>query len=215
MRERAAGQGQSTRRAAPFKIVSATGWRQFRALIHRLTTNMPITLGAGDTYTTLSAMITPAIFLTANASLIISTSNRVSRVVDRIRVLNDLADKLGRGVADLDFASERLEHVNDQMNQLERRGDRLRFALAALYLAFTSFVGTSLFLAIDALLKNTLVALPTILAVAGVALLLFASINLVREALLALRSNRLEIRFYRELQERRRAGRAHIESGAA
>ena len=35
----------------------------------------------------LSAMITPAIFMTANASLIISTSNRVARVVDRIRGL--------------------------------------------------------------------------------------------------------------------------------
>ena len=55
------------------------------------------------TYSALSAMITPAIFLTANASLIISTSNRVSRVVDRIRVLNDQADKLDRGVTELDF----------------------------------------------------------------------------------------------------------------
>jgi hypothetical protein len=175
---------------------------------------MPITLSASDTYTTLSAMITPAIFLTANASLIISTSNRVSRVVDRIRVLNDLADKIGRGVTDLDFTSERLDHVNDQMSHLEWRGDRLRFALAALYLAFSSFVGTSLTLAIDALLKNWLIALPTFLALAGVTLLLFASINLVREALLALRSNRLEIRFYRELHQRRRAGRLEIEAGA-
>ena len=52
---------------------------------------MPIYVPRNDTYTTLSAMITPAIFMTANASLIISTSNRMSRVVDRIRVLVDLA----------------------------------------------------------------------------------------------------------------------------
>ncbi len=161
---------------------------------------------APTTYNAVSAMITPAIFLTANASLIISTSNRVSRVVDRIRVLNDLADKLGRGVTDLDFTSERMEHAHDQMGRLERRSDRLRFALTALYLAFSSFVGTSLALAIDALLKNSLIALPTLLAVLGVGLMFFASINLVREALEALRSNRLEIRFYRELHERRRAG---------
>ena len=63
----------------------------------------------------LTAMITPAIFMTANASLIISTSNRVSRVVDRIRVLNDLADKLDRGMTDLDFRAERLGHYHDQM----------------------------------------------------------------------------------------------------
>src|ERR1700734_2252864 len=135
------------------------------------------------TYDALTAMITPAIFMTANASLIISTSNRVSRVVDRIRVLNDLADKLDRDVTELDFAPERLEHIHDQMRRLEQRSDRLRFALTALYLAFTLFVGTSLTLAIDVLLQNWLIALPTSLAVVGVGLLMFASVNLVLEAL--------------------------------
>ena len=83
-------------------------------------------------YGALTAMITPAIFMTANASLIISTSNRVARVVDRIRLLNDQADKLDRGVTDLDFVAQRLEHLHDQMRRLERRSDRLRFALTAL-----------------------------------------------------------------------------------
>jgi hypothetical protein len=159
------------------------------------------------TYGALTAMITPAIFMTANASLIISTSNRVARVVDRIRILNDQADKLDRGVTDLDFPDHRLEHFHDQMRRLERRSNRLRFALTALYLAFTTFVGTSLTLAIDALLNNWLVALPTFLAVIGVALLLFASINLVLEALEALSSNRLETTFYRDLHQLRQAER--------
>jgi hypothetical protein len=165
------------------------------------------------TYGALSAMITPAIFLTANASLIISTSNRVSRVVDRIRLLNDMADKIDRGVDQLDFTHERLAHMQDQMRRLEFRSDRLRFALTALYLAFTMFVGTSLSLAIDVLLKNWLIVLPTLLAVAGVALLLFASINLVLEAWEALRSNRNEIRFYYELRERRSSGAQRTSAG--
>jgi tetrahydromethanopterin S-methyltransferase subunit B len=156
-------------------------------------------------YSALSAMITPAIFLTANASLIISTSNRVSRVVDRIRVLNDMADKIDRGADQLDFADLRLAHVEDQMRRLEYRSDRLRYALTALYLAFTAFVGTSLVLAIAAILQNWLVALPTGLAVVGVGLLLFASVNLVFEAREALRSNRTEVRFYHELRDLRRA----------
>ncbi len=83
--------------------------------------------------------------------------------------------------------------------------ERIRYALTTLYIAFTTFVGTSLVLAVDALLKNRLIALPIILAVAGVGLLLFASINLALEALEALRTNRLEIRFYRELYDRRLA----------
>jgi Protein of unknown function (DUF2721) len=165
---------------------------------------MPIT---PTTYGALTAMITPAIFMTANASLIISTSNRVARVVDRIRVLNEQADKLDRGVTELDFPDRRLDHFHDQMRRLERRSDRLRFALTALYLAFTSFVGTSLTLAIDTLLNNWLVVLPTLLAVVGVGLLLFASVNLVLEALEALRSNRLETRFYRDLHQDRHAER--------
>src|SRR5437588_2432711 len=92
-------------------------------------------------YATLSAMITPAIFLTANGSLIISTSNRMARVVDRIRVLNDLGDKLCRGGTDLDYTHDRLEHVRDQLDRLVWRGDRIRYALAALYLAFGAFSG--------------------------------------------------------------------------
>jgi hypothetical protein len=165
-------------------------------------------------YEALTAMITPAIFLTANASLIISTSNRMSRVVDRIRVLNDLADKLGRGVTDLDYTAERLEHIGDQLRRLEWRNDRIRYALTTLYVAFTTFVGTSLILAAVALLGNRLIALPIILAVTGVALLLFASVNLALEALEALRTNRLEIRFYRELFDRRLAdGRAAVGTG--
>jgi uncharacterized protein DUF2721 len=163
---------------------------------------MPI---APPSYDTLSAMITPAIFLTANGSLIISTSNRMSRVVDRIRVLNDLADKLCRGATDLDYIPDRLAHVQDELNLLVLRGDRIRYALTALYLAFGSFVGTSLALAIDFWFNNMLRALPTSLAVVGVSFMLVACVNLVREALEALRSNRLEIRFYRDLHNRRQA----------
>jgi hypothetical protein len=172
---------------------------------------MPI--ASPSQFDALSAMITPAIFLTANASLIISTSNRMSRVVDRIRVLNDLVDRLGRDATDLDYTTERLEHIQDQLRRLEWRNDRIRYALTTLYIAFALFVGTSLTLAIDALINNRLIALPIVLAVTGVGLLLFASVNLVLEALQALRTNRLEIRFYRELYARRLADRAGREAG--
>src|SRR3954451_9966426 len=154
-------------------------------------------------YVTLTVMITPALFMTANGSLIISTSNRMSRVVDRIRVLNDLGDALCRGSTDLDFVPERLAHVADQLRHLEWRSDRVRYALTMLYLAFGCFVGTSLMLALDVLFRNHLVGVPTLLAVTGVTLLLSASINLVREARRALLTNRLEVRFYRELQAKR------------
>jgi hypothetical protein len=152
-------------------------------------------------------MITPAIFLTANGSLIISTSNRVSRIVDRIRVLNDQGDKLCRGGTDLDFTEDRLAHVHDQISRLVWRGDRIRYALAMLYTSFCAFVGTSLALAIDVWTGNRVPGLPTLFAVLGVALMLIACVNQVLEVLEALRSNRSEVRFYRELHEKRLAAR--------
>jgi Protein of unknown function (DUF2721) len=77
--------------------------------------------------------------------------------------------------------------------------------MTALYLALSTFVGTSLTIAIDDWLKYRLGPLPTLLAVAGVSSMLLASINLVREALQALGGNSREIQFYRELAKRRRA----------
>jgi hypothetical protein len=164
--------------------------------------SMPIAT-LNEAYATLSAMITPAIFLTANGSLIISTSNRMSRIVDRIRVLNEHGDKICRGVTDLDFPIDRVAHIQDQLERLVWRGDRIRYALVALYLAFGSFVGTSLTLAVDVWAGNHLRVLPTILALVGVVLMLAACVNLVREGLEALRSNRLEVHFYRDLHARR------------
>ena len=169
---------------------------------------MPLPLpNLGTSYVTLSAMITPALFMTANGSLIISTSNRMSRIVDRIRTLNDLADRLDRGTTDLDYTELRRAHFAEQLLHQEWRSDRVRVALTMLYVAMTAFVGTSLVLAFDVVLGSRLVALPTLLAVAGVALMLAASINLAFEAHRALGSNRQEVRFHRDLQARRHADR--------
>ena len=129
----------------------------------------------------------------------------MSRTIDRIRVLTDQFDKLCRGAADLDYIPERVAHLQDQLDRQVWRGDRLRYTLTSLYLAFAAFVGTSLALAIDVLFENRLVALPTVLSVVGVGLLLVACVNLVREGLEALRSNRLEVAFFRQLHARRKA----------
>ncbi len=161
---------------------------------------MPVT---PVTYLTLSAMITPALLMTATGSLIISTSNRMSRIVDRIRVLNREADALGRGATDLDFLDDRLEHLADQLDRMMLRNDLIRLALTVLYLAMSMFVGTSLTMAVDALIGNYLIALPTTLAILGVSLMLAACVLLTREARVALRNNRDEILFYQGLCKRR------------
>src|SRR4051812_7077973 len=136
-----------------------------------------------NTYAALSAMITPALFMTSNGSLIISTSNRMARIVDRIRVQNEARDKLGRDPGDLDFVAERQAHLDDQLDRLLRRSGYVRLALILLYLGFGSFLLTSLSLAVDVLAGNRIRELPTATASAGVVLMLLACVNLVREAL--------------------------------
>lgn len=161
----------------------------------------------GSNAVTLSAMLTPALLMTATCSLIISTSNRMSRIIDRIRVLIDQADRADRGAGDLDYPEERRTSRAEELRNLEWRSDRVRAALSLLYLSLCAFVGTSLTLAIDALLGSRIMAIPTGLAVVGVSLLLVACINLASEAHRALRSNRREIQFHRELLARRRGDR--------
>ena len=166
--------------------------------------NLPIPVTPAN-YAALSAMITPAIFLTATGSLIISTSNRMSRIVDRIRTMNDLGDSIDRGDSKLDFLPERLQHLDDQVIRLQWRSDRIRHTLSMLYVAFATFVGTSLTLAVDTLIGNRRItaSVATTLSVAGVGLMLLASVNLVREARAALSSNRREIHFYQDLRAKR------------
>ena len=156
-------------------------------------------------YETLSAMITPALFMTATGSLIISTSNRMSRVVDRIRQLNHEADDLGRGSKDVDFVEDRLEHIAVQLDRMIERSDIIRLTLTILYSAMAMYVGTSLTLALDALAGGWFLAVPTTMAILGVGLMLVACVLLIREARIALRNNRLEILFYQKLRNLRAA----------
>ncbi|OJW13680.1 MAG: hypothetical protein BGO49_29570 [Planctomycetales bacterium 71-10] len=165
-------------------------------------------------YETLSAMITPALFMTATGSLIISTSNRMSRIVDRIRQLNHEGDELSRGAKkDVDFVEDRMEHVSVQLDRMVRRSDRIRSALTLLYSAMAMYVGTSLTVALVTLLGGSLLFIPTTTAILGVCLMLTACIQLLRETHIALRNNRLEILFYQKLRNLREARAASDAEG--
>ncbi len=131
----------------------------------------------------LTAMLAPAFFLTATASLLMSANARLARVVDRLRALivsweHDAPDR-----------SER----DDQILRHRRRAHLVLRACRLLYGALASFVGTSLALAADALLGFRLGALPTATAVIGVLFLLAASFAMWREVSLAVKGFDLEL----------------------
>jgi len=157
-------------------------------------------MGSG-THDTVTAMIAPALFLTATGSLLISTSSRIGRIVDRIRALVILCES-GQ-LEQLDFVEHRRKHAVDSLRHLQWRSNRATVAVTMLYLAFSAFAATSMMIALNSITEHSLDALPVLCAVAGVGLLLVACVNLVLEARSSLRGNDREVSFFWQLESLR------------
>ncbi len=128
-------------------------------------------------YAVLAAMLAPAFFLTATASLLLSANNRLARIIDRARTLL-------KELADLQDTSERA--LYEQRIALQRRRSLIILrASQMLYIAISCFVGTSLMIAADAFLDHRFGAAPTLLAALGVLAMFAASLLLARESTLA------------------------------
>ena len=154
---------------------------------------------------TVTAMIAPALFLTATGSLLISTSNRIGRIVDRIRAIVTMCES--GEFEKLDFSSHRRKHAIDELHHLHTRSNRVMAAVTMLYLAFSAFAATSMMIAINSIIGHFLDALPVMCAVAGVGLLLVACVNLVFEARSSLQGNEREMKFFYELESLRSSSR--------
>lgn len=66
-------------------------------------------------------MITPAVLLSACSSLILSTSSRLGRVVDRVRDLSDRFEQLAQEDLKEKFAEEKRAMIFHQMDRLTSR----------------------------------------------------------------------------------------------
>lgn len=147
-------------------------------------------------YQVLTAMLSPALFMTATGSLLFSANNRLARVVDRLRVLTDLSDQLMRGLGNFSHPAERLEHYRGMIRLQQKRGKIILTSITLLYAAFGTFVGSSLGIALNFLTEHLLPAVPIGLAVLGVVGLLGASIGMLREARLGVRALDRELNFF-------------------
>lgn len=96
----------------------------------------------------LSAMITPAVLISAAGTLVLSTSNRLSRVTDRIRALAAEAEKLQNNVGYTDLLVQmrqaKRQNIADQLIWLSKRLLLLRTAMTTLYAAIGILVTTSI-----------------------------------------------------------------------
>jgi hypothetical protein len=149
----------------------------------------------------LGAMITPAVLISASGVLVLSTSNRIGRTVDRVRVLAAAVERLQMTPESvspfIDIQEHKRQHIGEQLIQVSERALLLRSALTALYTAIGLLVMTSILVGVVALLQWAYTWLPIASGFAGSCALLYGSLLLVREARLAVRSTLQEVSFAR------------------
>ena len=146
----------------------------------------------------LSAMITPAVLISACGTLILSTSTRLARVIDRVRQMADRIDDLDVHRQTLANDEERRASVGRQMQTLARRGRFLQFSLTLLYLGVATFVAASVAIGIVSAGFTRAVWLPVVLALTGAMMLLAASLVLIAESRIALMTTLRELTTVRQ-----------------
>lgn len=155
----------------------------------------------------LGGMITPALLISACGTLVLSTSNRLSRVVDRVRALTAEVEA-GRAEGRPPVDPRRLALITGQLEQLTSRALLLRTSLTALYAAIVLLIATSLSVGLVVLLGWSY-AIPIVFALTGASALFCGSVLLMREARGAVVSTLAEMEYARALaaaSQERRAG---------
>ena len=142
----------------------------------------------------LTAMITPAVLISACGSMILSTSSRLGRVVDRVRHLLDKLEELAQTRIE---DKERQGVIFAQLDKLTSRARILQRAMVVFYLATGMFVATSVAIGIVAVIPNSprYNLVPVIVGLGGACFLFYGSMLLIFEARLALSTIHAEMDF--------------------
>jgi Protein of unknown function (DUF2721) len=168
---------------------------------------IPDLLGAGDI---LGAMITPAVLISASGTLVLSTSNRLGRVVDRIRALTTEAEGLPDESAEEDVVEKRALIAN-QIGWHSRRLQLLQTALIILYASIGLLVGSSLTVGLSMATNGALGWIPVGFGLFGATGLLFGAGMLVQEARFAVKGTLHELDHIRKVVGRKTSVRAQLD----
>jgi hypothetical protein len=143
----------------------------------------------------LTAMITPAVLISACGSMILSTSSRLGRVVDRVRALSDKLEELAR--KHVDETKECQGIIFAQLDKLTSRARILQRSMVAFYLATGMFVATSVAIGVVAVIPSSphYNLVPVIVGLLGACFLFYGSMLLIFEARLALSTIHAEMDF--------------------
>ncbi|MFD1470514.1 DUF2721 domain-containing protein [Hymenobacter caeli] len=131
-----------------------------------------------------SAMVTPAILVSACGALVLTTSQRLSRSLERVRAVAAALRSLRDAAAP---AADEHGYLTQQLLFAARRAKLLQKAMTVLYLALGTFVGTIVVIGAIEALALTAAWLLTGLALAGSGMFFYASVLLIQESRVALR----------------------------
>ena len=134
----------------------------------------------------LTALITPAVLISACGALIFSTSTRMGRVVDRVRNLSERFETLAKHPEQDEMYEERRALIFSQLDRQTSRARLLQRALLSFYVSLSIFVATSVAIAVVAAVARNYTWIAVGLGMVGVFFMLYASVLLVVESRMAL-----------------------------
>ncbi|HEY0457883.1 MAG TPA: DUF2721 domain-containing protein [Pyrinomonadaceae bacterium] len=144
----------------------------------------------------LTAMITPALLISATGSLVLSTSTRLGRVVDRVRELETrLSDLIvTEDKTKIPLYEKRLDTIVNLLNRVTTRSRILQKAMSAFYYGLGFFILTSVTIAVAGIF-NVARWFPIPVGVVGILFLLYGSILMLRETRMATATINAEMDF--------------------
>jgi hypothetical protein len=150
----------------------------------------------------LTAMITPALLISATGSLVLSTSTRLGRVVDRVR---DLEQRLSELITTEDKAAiplyeKRIDTVVSLLDKVTSRARILQRAMGTFYFGLGFFVLTSVSIAIVGI-TGVYRWLPIPIGIVGIMYLFWGSVLMLRETRMATATVNAEMDFTWALAE--------------
>ena len=145
--------------------------------------------------TVLTAMITPAVLISACGSMILSTSVRLGRVVDRVRSLSDRLEEIVRDNEQTEMNKERQAVIFEQLDKLTSRARILQRCMVTFYLSLGAFVATSVAIGVVSFFSARFAFIPVVFGLIGAFFLFYGSMLLVFEARLALSTTHAEMDF--------------------
>lgn len=152
----------------------------------------------------LTAMITPAVLISACGTMILSTSARLGRVVDRVRSLSDRLEELAHqsSPSKMEFHEERRSVIFEQLDKLTSRARLLQRCMVTFYMALGIFVSTSVAIGVVAVSGARYHWIPVVTGLIGACFLFYGSVLLIFEARLALGTIHMEMDFIWRLSTR-------------